>query len=78
MFVFLTTRYNRGVCKHGLRCRNRHTRRVLCTKYLAGFCPDGPECKAAHPKFALPIIMPRKEGPAYGGSGAGMGTGTAG
>jgi len=67
--------YDRGLCKHGPRCRNRHTRRTLCEKYLAGVCPDGPECKRAHPTFGAPITMPRNEGPAYGGAGAGMGGG---
>lgn len=69
--------YDRGFCKHGPRCRNRHTRRTLCTKYLAGVCVDGPDCKFAHPTFGAPVLMPRNEGPAYGGAGAGMGSGGA-
>jgi cleavage and polyadenylation specificity factor subunit 4 len=36
--------YDRGFCKHGPACRNRHTRRVICQKYLYGFCPDGAVC----------------------------------
>jgi hypothetical protein len=70
--------YDRGFCKHGPRCRNRHTRRTLCTKYLAGVCPDGPECKLAHATYGAPVLMPRNEGPAYGGTGAGMGGGVGG
>ena len=48
--------FARGFCKHGPRCRNRHTRKKPCTKYLAGFCPDGPDCQFGHPKYELPIM----------------------
>eukprot|EP01135_Chromosphaera_perkinsii_P005000 Nk52_evm9s309 gene=Nk52_evmTU9s309 len=41
--------YNRGFCKHGAKCRNRHSRRVACQNYLAGFCPNGGKCQFAHP-----------------------------
>jgi hypothetical protein len=44
--------YARGFCKHGQRCRNRHTRKKPCPKYLAGFCPEGPACQFGHPKCA--------------------------
>ena len=37
--------YDRGFCRHGPYCRNKHVRRVLCTNYFAGFCPDGSNCK---------------------------------
>jgi cleavage and polyadenylation specificity factor subunit 4 len=47
--------YDRGFCKHGPSCRNRHTRRVLCQNYLCGFCPDGPKCKYNHAKFDIPV-----------------------
>jgi len=46
--------YNRGFCKHGPNCRNRHVRKQACGKYLAGFCPDGPNCLLGHPKYELP------------------------
>ena len=42
--------YARGFCKHGPRCRHRHTRKKPCPKYLAGLCPDGAECQFGHPK----------------------------
>ncbi|XP_002734616.1 cleavage and polyadenylation specificity factor subunit 4-like [Saccoglossus kowalevskii] len=48
--------YDRGFCKHGPHCRNRHTRRVICVNYLCGFCPDGKNCKFQHPKFDLPVV----------------------
>ncbi|KAL5474032.1 hypothetical protein EMCRGX_G028604 [Ephydatia muelleri] len=47
--------YDRGFCKHGPNCRNRHTRRVLCQNYLCGFCPDGLKCKFIHAKFETPV-----------------------
>ena len=37
--------YDRGFCRHGPLCRNRHVRRVLCLNYLAGFCPSGGSCQ---------------------------------
>jgi cleavage and polyadenylation specificity factor subunit 4 len=46
--------YDRGFCKHGPACRNRHTRRVICQKYLYGFCPDGAVCTFVHPRYELP------------------------
>ena len=46
--------YDRGFCKHGPGCRNRHIRRVMCTNYMSGFCPLGPKCKSMHPRFELP------------------------
>jgi cleavage and polyadenylation specificity factor subunit 4 len=46
--------YARGHCKHGNRCRNRHTKRTMCKNYYAGFCPLGPNCTDGHPKFELP------------------------
>eukprot|EP00455_Lapot_gusevi_P003300 TRINITY_DN11357_c0_g2_i2.p1 TRINITY_DN11357_c0_g2~~TRINITY_DN11357_c0_g2_i2.p1 ORF type:complete len:306 (-),score=25.21 TRINITY_DN11357_c0_g2_i2:264-1181(-) len=46
--------YNRGFCKHGPHCRNRHVRKQACANYLAGFCPLGPNCELGHPKYELP------------------------
>ncbi len=47
--------FNRGFCKHGQPCNNRHTSKEHpCPNYLAGFCPDGPDCRFGHPKFELP------------------------
>ncbi|NXJ70230.1 CPSF4 factor, partial [Rostratula benghalensis] len=37
--------YDRGFCRHGPRCKYRHTQRVMCSNYLVGFCPEGPKCK---------------------------------
>jgi cleavage and polyadenylation specificity factor subunit 4 len=48
--------YDRGFCRHGALCKNRHVRRVLCVNYLCGFCLDGPTCKFVHPKFDLPVL----------------------
>lgn len=48
--------YDRGFCKHGPNCRNKHTRRVLCQNYLCGFCPNGRRCKFVHAKFDIPVI----------------------
>lgn len=50
--------YDRGFCRHGPNCKNRHVRRVICQCYLNGFCWDGPACKFMHPKFDLPIYDP--------------------
>lgn len=47
--------YDRGFCRHGPNCKNRHNRKVLCQNYLCGLCPDGPSCKFKHPKFDLPV-----------------------
>ncbi|CAH8667764.1 unnamed protein product [Schistosoma bovis] len=41
--------YDRGFCRNGPLCRNRHVRRVACKNYINGFCPKGRECKYAHP-----------------------------
>ncbi|XP_062507570.1 cleavage and polyadenylation specificity factor subunit 4-like [Corticium candelabrum] len=49
--------YDRGFCKHGPHCRNRHTRRVLCQNYLCGFCVEGSHCKFVHPRFELPTYL---------------------
>ena len=43
--------YQRGFCRHGGACRNRHDEKVLCEKYALGFCPDGPNCDYGHPDF---------------------------
>jgi len=42
--------FARGFCKHGQRCRHRHTRKKPCPRYLAGFCPEGPDCPFGHAK----------------------------
>ncbi|TPP67495.1 Cleavage and polyadenylation specificity factor subunit [Fasciola gigantica] len=41
--------YDRGFCRNGPLCRNRHVRRVACKNYINGFCPSGKQCKYAHP-----------------------------
>lgn len=46
--------YDRGFCRHGPNCKNRHTRKVLCQNYLCGYCPEGPRCTLSHPTFELP------------------------
>jgi len=46
--------YDRGFCRHGPQCKNRHVRRILCLNYLCGFCPEGKDCKFMHPCFDLP------------------------
>ncbi|VDO57114.1 unnamed protein product [Schistosoma margrebowiei] len=48
--------YDRGFCRNGPLCRNRHVRRVACKNYINGFCPKGRECKYAH-KFPLYHIL---------------------
>ncbi|VDN57391.1 unnamed protein product [Dracunculus medinensis] len=48
--------YDRGFCRHGPFCKNRHRRRVLCPNYLAGFCLEGHLCKYAHPSFNIPPL----------------------
>uniref|UniRef100_A0A5S6Q3E8 Cleavage and polyadenylation specificity factor subunit 4 n=2 Tax=Trichuris muris TaxID=70415 RepID=A0A5S6Q3E8_TRIMR len=46
--------YDRGFCRHGPMCKNRHRRRVMCIAYMNGFCMEGPNCKHHHPRFELP------------------------
>jgi len=46
--------YDRGFCRHGPNCKNRHVRRIMCQCYLNGFCLDGPKCKYVHPSFKIP------------------------
>lgn len=48
--------YDRGFCRHGPNCKNRHLKKVICQNFLFGFCPEGPTCKFKHPKFDLPVI----------------------
>ncbi|XP_071954185.1 cleavage and polyadenylation specificity factor subunit 4-like [Antedon mediterranea] len=48
--------YDRGFCKHGPDCKNRHVRRVLCQNFLNGFCLDGPNCKFVHPSWEIPMM----------------------
>jgi cleavage and polyadenylation specificity factor subunit 4 len=45
--------YNRGFCKNGNGCKNKHIRAKLCWDYYSGFCKLGPECKLGHAKFDL-------------------------
>ena len=52
--------YARGFCKHGQRCRHRHTRKKPCPKYLAGFCPEGAKCPLGHPKCAAAPVRPAR------------------
>ncbi|KXS13686.1 hypothetical protein M427DRAFT_113242 [Gonapodya prolifera JEL478] len=49
--------YNRGFCKHGPKCRNKHVRKPLCQCYITGFCPKGPDCPFGHPKYELQETM---------------------
>ncbi|VDP18115.1 unnamed protein product [Soboliphyme baturini] len=53
--------YDRGFCRNGPHCKNRHRRRVMCLSYLNGFCPDGPECKYSHPRFDIPLPDPTSQ-----------------
>lgn len=53
--------YDRGFCKHGPVCKNRHVRRVYCPSYLLGFCPEGTGCKFVHPTFDLPMPSDMKD-----------------
>jgi len=46
--------YDRGFCRHGPMCKNRHVRRIMCQCYLNGFCLDGPKCKYVHATFKIP------------------------
>lgn len=50
--------YDRGFCRNGPLCKNRHRRRVMCLAYLNGFCLDGPDCKYSHPRFDIPLTDP--------------------
>merc|ERR1712168_950590 len=50
--------YDRGFCRHGPNCKNRHVRRILCINYLCGFCLEGAGCKFMHPRFELPTPDP--------------------
>jgi cleavage and polyadenylation specificity factor subunit 4 len=45
--------YNRGFCKNGTTCKNKHNRAVMCWDYYAGFCKNGPFCKFTHPRFEI-------------------------
>ncbi|KAI0990699.1 hypothetical protein GJ496_009230 [Pomphorhynchus laevis] len=54
--------YDRGFCRHGPHCKNRHVRRTLCQSYLAGFCPHGTECQHMHPSFDLPTAYENLQG----------------
>ncbi|XP_063718818.1 cleavage and polyadenylation specificity factor subunit 4-like [Symsagittifera roscoffensis] len=58
--------YDRGFCKHGAGCKNRHLRKVICQNWVIGFCPEGPECKFAHPKFDLPVTNDTMQKPGGG------------
>jgi len=46
--------YARGFCKHGMKCRHKHIKKIMCENYFHGFCPLGPNCQFAHPKFDIP------------------------
>ncbi|EIJ88242.1 cleavage and polyadenylation specificity factor subunit 4 [Nematocida parisii] len=45
--------YNRGFCRHGNSCRNKHYKKRMCFNYEAGFCPLGKGCPYGHPKFEI-------------------------
>ncbi|KAJ2740243.1 Cleavage and polyadenylation specificity factor subunit 4 [Coemansia sp. BCRC 34301] len=49
--------YARGFCKHGVKCRSKHVRKLICPSYRFGFCPLGPNCPNTHPRFDLPIMQ---------------------
>ncbi|ELT97794.1 hypothetical protein CAPTEDRAFT_180092 [Capitella teleta] len=53
--------YDRGFCRHGPNCKNRHVRRVMCINYMCGFCLDGPKCKYVHPQFDIPQSDPAQQ-----------------
>ncbi|XP_025115726.1 cleavage and polyadenylation specificity factor subunit 4-like [Pomacea canaliculata] len=53
--------YDRGFCRHGPNCKNRHVRRVICQCFLNGFCLDGPDCKYVHPSFDIPAPDPQQQ-----------------
>jgi len=52
--------FDRGFCKHGPNCRNRHMLRQACPEFLAGFCPKGPNCAFQHPRFEIPTLADMK------------------
>jgi cleavage and polyadenylation specificity factor subunit 4 len=52
--------YDRGFCKHGPHCKNRHVRRVMCVNYMCGFCPEGGKCKLSHPRYEIQLVEDRK------------------
>eukprot|EP00127_Corallochytrium_limacisporum_P003142 Clim_evm71s146 gene=Clim_evmTU71s146 len=43
--------FDKGFCKHGNLCKNRHKKRAACQNYINGFCPEGPNCPFSHPKW---------------------------
>ncbi|EQB61562.1 cleavage and polyadenylation specific factor 30kda [Vairimorpha apis BRL 01] len=45
--------YNRGFCRHGSTCKNRHVQKKMCYNYFLGFCIKGPNCEFGHPKAYL-------------------------
>lgn len=53
--------YDRGFCRHGPKCKNKHQFKIACPDYLAGFCIQGPNCKFAHPKFDIPKEDPQQK-----------------
>lgn len=53
--------YDRGFCRHGPNCKNRHVRRLVCQNYLCGFCLDGSKCKYVHPRYDLPVMDPNPQ-----------------
>jgi len=52
--------YDRGFCKHGPNCKNRHVRRIMCVNYMCGFCPLGKKCKFSHPRHEIPMYDEHK------------------
>ena len=55
-------RYDRGFCKHGQTCKNRHRRKVVCVRYVSGFCPLGPDCELAHLPWEMTLLGKDEEG----------------
>lgn len=52
--------YDRGFCKHGPHCKNRHVRRVMCVNFMCGFCPLGKKCKYTHPSHDVPVYEDKR------------------
>lgn len=57
--------YDRGFCRHGPNCKNRHVRRLICQNYLCGFCLDGSKCKFMHPSYDLPVMDDKTKKPIF-------------
>ena len=45
--------YQKGFCRNGPKCKNKHILKPLCWDYFNGFCMKGPDCKEGHPNFDI-------------------------